>query len=863
MLFQKIIIDGFIPFTHCGNKHVEVNFDEPCTTIIGANGSGKSSMLRELSVFPSTRTDYQKNGYTEITLEHDGHIYELASHFENATSPNSFKKDDVELNVGGTGDTQRDLIIEHFGYTPSIHELMSGNIHICSMTRAARKQLFSTSYPSDLSFVLDYHKKVCSNIRAFANQIKLLQSREGSLVAALIDPSEKKRLEDYRTSCLEITDRIDKVNLLLDNEIDRLRNDPVMHKPYHPEELDGLAYRFDQLRKEYIYELIDPNRSKLLGEKVDAINLNLLYTQLNSELGHLEKNKEYIQNNLQEIRDELDKFTNLKYASNDDKKSSITAELKVVDQEISLLDQDKSWQEIPLVAMDKLLDVVELEPEISNLIGQIHPYSGRILDQEQINKLNSEIYVAQNTLSSLKNEVTELDVQLQKANERLALLTKNSFPSDCTRGCNLRMTVESSIRDVRNRIKDIDLRKSEIESHKKNAEEIIATNQKRLTEFNPVRPMLKSLWDIITDNYLSEIAFGEDSFVECLNTNSYEIVNRINKSVEASKKYYRHKNLTDRKNELIRTLGMMESVESTQMSAEMIEKIIDDRERKINAGIQQIDDIERNCEQITRNVDLITDVASVIKKIEKLVEIAETNLNIKLIKTRIEFDQQMIREHTAIKNELNTRLREIERTLDDQKRVNDVLATEIRPVMEDLKNKKLKWEFVESGLDPAKGLPCVYLVRFINRLMSTANNLIKEVWCHDMELVYLNEEDDLDFTIQVMQNKSTIVKDISLCSKGEQAMIDLAMVLAIAIERGYLQKYPISLDEIDAGLTDSHRAKLTGLIDRLLSDGTVKQMFLVNHFAMQTGLSHSSCVCLCSDGIILPGGEVNKNAIIS
>ena len=193
MLIQKAVVEGYIPFTHVGNKHVEFAADKPIIAFIGSNGSGKSSLLRAMSVFPAIRTDYAKNGFIEMTIDHNGHTYEIGSHFENATSPNSFKKDGVELNVGGTGDTQKDLIEEHFGLLPYINELMSGKVQICSMVKSARKQLFSSCYPSDLSFVLEYHKKVCSNIRAIGNQIKLMQQREGSLVASQIAQEEETR----------------------------------------------------------------------------------------------------------------------------------------------------------------------------------------------------------------------------------------------------------------------------------------------------------------------------------------------------------------------------------------------------------------------------------------------------------------------------------------------------------------------------------------------------------------------------------------------------------------------------------------------------------------------------------------------
>ena len=861
MLIQKAVVEGYIPFTHVGNKHVEFTVDQPVTAFIGSNGSGKSSLLRAMSVFPAVRTDYSKNGFIELTIEHEGHIYELASRFENATSPNSFKKDGVELNVGGTGDTQKDLIEENFGFLPYINELMSGKVQICSMVKSARKQLFSSCYPSDLSFVLEYHKKVCSNIRAIGNQIKLMQSREGSLVASQIAPEEEAKLSAQRYCCADIITRIDKVNLLLENEINQLRQHPIMRNQYHPEELTGVVHRLRMLREAYTSEFIDYSEGKKLGDDLSLEGLSTLRTKLSTELAHKEKSKEYIQSNLQDIRDELDKLSNLKYASTKNKRDSIINEMNIITSELELLENDPSWKDAVIIPMEKLGDVIAIEHDIIDLLEQIHPYSGHIVGQDKIDKMTNEIYLAKNSIGVLTREKEELEKQNESCKARLAVLTKNSYPPDCSRVCPLRATVESSIRDVRLRMTDIDTRLSRIEDHIKDDTKTIETNQSVLAEISPVRPALKILYGLLQDNYLMEIALQGDEFIDCMNTTPMEIINRVRRGVENSKKFHRHKNQKQRYDELARALSMMKTIESTQMSAETIEKIIADREAKITKGIKEIQAIEDECTVIYENLDKVSRVGEIMVDINRIVKSVEVNLNIKLIRTRIEFDQQMIREHDALRNEVSAKLREIERTLDDQKRLRDVLDTEIRPTLKRLKSEEDKWKAVESGLNPSKGLPCIYLVRFINRLMQRANQFIKEVWCHDLELVYLNEEDDLDFTIQVMQNKSTIVKDISLCSNGEAAIINLAMILAIGVERGYLNWCYLKLDEIDAALTEGHRSRLVSLIDRLVSEGVIKQLFLVNHFAIQTGMSQCSTICLCSEGIVLPN-EYNKDNVV-
>ena len=861
MFFQRVCLDNYIPFSHGGVKHVEFEPHEPCVAILGGNGSGKSSLLSQLSVLPQARTLYSKNGSISLTVEHNGDLYDISSDFSKASAPYSFKKNGEELNIGGTSETQKDLVEENFGLVPYINSIVSGKAQLCNTIKSARKTLLSECYPSDLTFVLEYHKKVCSQIRAFGNQIKLLQTREGSLSSALLSPAENKRMSDIRDTYLGVIDRIDKVNLLLENEIIELRRHPAMQHEYHPEDLQNIEFEIEKIHRRYVAEFLDINETRHLGETIDSEHLGINYATLNTELLHLEKNKETISENLQTIRDELNKFANLKYSSTDDKRTALVNELNVIKNEAAALEEEKAWNDMVIIPMNKVLDVIECESDIDDMVSNLHQYTGSLLDQETLDRTRNDIYIAQSTIKSLTAEKTELETQIAKSEARLEQLTKNSYPQDCQRVCPLRSTVEGAIRDVRLRIESYKGRIADINKHMTGASVLIETNTKLLNEINPAYPVIRRLKSTLEDNCLIDIALRGEKLIDCLNSHGQDISNRIRIGLAASKKYHRCQNLKNRIEQITHTLGMMDSLENTQMSTDVINGIIADKEKKLEAGISKLEEIDARCAKLVAGMDHIANINGILRELQTIITRTETAMNIKLVRTRIEFDKEIIAEHTRIKNDLSTKLREIERTLTEQKRISDILHSETLPQLENIRKEKQKWEAVEQALSPTKGLPCIYLVRFINRLFARMNAYIKEVWSYDMELVYLNEEDDLDFTFQVMINKSSIVQDISVCSNGQKAIIDLAFILAVCVERGWNNKFAICMDEVDSALTDEHRGKLVGLISELLDNGTIKQLFLVNHFAIQTGIQHCETVALSTDGVVLPA-EYNLHANI-
>ena len=862
MFWKRIVLDGFIPFSHAGIKHVEIDFEKPCIAIIGPNGVGKSSLLREMDPYPGTRTDYAKDGKIVKTFAHNGSIYELSSDFSNSTAPHSFKKDDMELNPSGTTDVQRDLVEEHFGMTGMINDLMSGNIHICAMQKAQRKQLFSSLYPSDLSFILEYYKKVCSQIRAFGNQIKLLQGREGSLLSSLIEESERNRLTEWKNGAQALITRIDQINLLLGNEIRSLESNEVLKKFNESTDCKSVIDRCNQLVNRFRTILVSQRRLDIIGEDVSPVALQGRYIEFNKEVQFLDKKKEDISSSLNSIRDELNKFIRLKNTPPSDKKDELSNELKLIQEEMTKLKEDPNWQNVPPVQQSKLEIVESLLPELSNMVSVIHPYVGHLLTGDEIQKLNNENDTLTFSCSSYMSEKVGIEGQLNQLKSRREMMTQNSYPKDCDRVCGLRATLEASVRDIDLQIKELTARRDKLAECLEVCNRNLDENKKKLQEIAPVIPIMKRLMEILSENYLTDLALDGEGFVKCLNDHCSEIPNRIVKGLNASKVYYRYKELFDRSESITNTLAMMKSNESINLSLNVINDIIHDKQSQLDSGILKLDDIDRKCQILKEHCLKIGELKDARRLFDELVSSTQDFLNGQIIKSRIEFDKQIISESTEIRNTLSERLREIEFTLGDQKRILDVLDTEIRPTMSDLRQQKIKWEAVEQGLSPTKGLPCIYLVRFINRLIKKANRFIKEIWYCDMELAYLDEKDNLDFTLGLILNKSSTVKDISLCSNGQKAIIDLAMTLALCEERGFLDQYCLRCDEIDAALTDEHRAKLVGMISRLLDEEFIKQLMLVNHFAIQTGINQCESVCLSTEGILVPG-EINEHAVIS
>ena len=872
MLWKSIALDNYLPFTHSGIKHVSIDFKSPVTAFLGTNGSGKSSLLRALTPYSPVRTEFGQGGKVVKVIEHNGSIYELTSDFKNPGSPHSFRKDGVELNLSGTTETQKDLIEEHLGTSKLLEDIISGNIKICQISKAERKSLFSSTYPGDLSFVLDYHKQISSMARACGNQLKLLKSREASIRSSLIDEAEIDRLNKFKTAATELINKIDKCLILLEKEITEWKQKVEINC------LDTWSQKMNASGKDYVSlgKTIEKGvhafhraiRKMGFDGKLKSFKESALFAEAathESTYKNATDRAEEVKKELDSIKEELDKFTALKSSgASEADRSNLESRYKAATDELSVIaeilgaNQSAQIEELSIPVIEN-----ELIPLITRWVESFGDRCGSIMQWNDLQDLGVRIEHSKSVLSTeVIPTIENISEELATVDQRLERLQSKSYPSSCREVCQLRQTVESSIEFTR-KTKDELLKKSESLIERERAlRKFIEENSPVYTEQLRIHEEIGRLSGLIRKYNVESIALNGEDLIRCCNEHLTEIPNRILKACEISKYVYRRDALKNEIAAIEATLKKLAEVKNLQMSAELIESVIKDRETKLNIGVEELIKLEETADHekgLAETFWFLSDRASAVFKD---VEDVQVLLNYDRIQSIIEFDTQLVKDLEAAKYDVSSELFAVDTTLSNQKKYTDILESEILPTAEQVEKDKELYELIASGLSPTNGLPCIYLMRFINRLITRANKVINHVWMYGMELVYLTEGDNLDFNIQVRIRGSSYVKDLSELSLGMQAMVNLAMILAFYEEMNLAETFPLKLDEVDGGLTDEHRTRLSVMLSDLVDKGKVRQMFLVNHFAIQTGINHCDSVCLGTDGIIVPD-VYNEHAIIN
>ena len=203
-------------------------FEHQCTSkilmITGPNGSGKSSLFNELTPLPSDKNNFNSQGYKEIHIKSDRHVYKLISDFTDGTSF-SFIVDGEELNQSNNVTAQKDLVYQHFKITPAIHDLLVGKENFTDLSLLSRKKLFSSITHLNIDKVLENYNSLKEELK---NNELVLKTQ-----TSLLKSEESKLLDNSRLDTLKETQ--DRTREFIDFLLD-MRSELTVHRSDYQQE---------------------------------------------------------------------------------------------------------------------------------------------------------------------------------------------------------------------------------------------------------------------------------------------------------------------------------------------------------------------------------------------------------------------------------------------------------------------------------------------------------------------------------------------------------------------------------------------------------------------------------------------------
>lgn len=806
----EITLINYIPFLQNGIHEFIYTPTKPIQLIIGSNGSGKSSLKRQLSPLPGESSDFAVGGMKIVKIG----SYELISDFaKGGSGVHYFNKDGINLNTGKTLSIQKILVKETFGITNAIHSLLIGEkgFAFSEMSPSKRKEWLTMLSPSNFDFVMDVFQQATTLLRDKVGAIKHITGKLNSVMQSNTDETETSESVRCNVAMLEkslIDHRQFQDALLSTIPNKKLTNDK-----------EDILNKIEKTSVSIIKGLQGPLKKSIEGLDID--NLSKGITDNNTIISVNQKEIETLTHRIQQLELYIE---NIKLVPNAEDLSSLRNEIKLYTEQIPECIQNIDPHPIQLSFIAARSSILDVRGDLV--------YSDRY-NRENIQRITDLRDIVKNDISKIVTSIDSDIFKINRLNTAIAIACKKCGYYECN-----------------DKLETIDVLENRI------SENTELLNKKRKDEESYSEELSEiDLWFTYTKNL--KIIKDRNSDINQFFWRSF-ITDEIYKRSYANIKEY-----LDQCAEYINIALKLYSVELRQKEIAKASIVVD-----AYAGMSHSEAIEMLDKYSKERAILYADIDSIKHKNKLISELIQLRSN-----NDSHLEELVSNLYVELGNiartEMNTAIMRIEKAIGYQySRLSELegrrkLIEELTLQMAELKEDISVYEILTKKLSPNTGLIAKLLTSSINSVIGNMNLIIESVWTYPLVINPCNIEDGkLDYKFPMsIKNNPISVKDISMGSSGQADIIDFAfrMVAYRALE---IKSYPLFLDEFGTSFDEQHKFNTTELIKLLSQSGTHPYVFFISHyFGQHGGLSNNETLVMDDANVSVPP-VYNKHVIM-
>lgn len=788
----SLFIEGCVKFNLSNIRSINIDFDQAIHILIGRNGCGKSSLLHMLLPDAPVKTFFKKDGVIRATFRDDINTYVLAY---SPSTGHIFKLNGINLNESGIRDIQIELIDKHFGLNNSVRSILRNDLDLVDMRPSQRKSTLLDLNPIDITIYGTELKRVTKISNAYNDQLKLLYNREQRNTIELLDDDQ---LQEYLNKSRQLKDEESKI---------------VLERAKNKDKLDNLE-ELEEVHIDHFDDLIDNmlvrSRDVVEGDVYVELNqLPLVIENFESKVNQIDTKLTDLAEDTLAIEDRIGQLDEANDNNLDD--TIITLEEEMSKMEITKRPIHENDMEEFSASIDKIKELCSDLSEIDYTT---------ILTQAEANDLrdtNENVNISINNLlskrSNIDRELTEL------TNKK----TNPKIPTLCGKNeCDLYIDHTENTKYLDSQIKSLN---EELVTIDKLSNDLIATRNKtneQLYYQDKCHVIVGEIVEVINSTpYMSSIIVIKD-IVQYLNTTLSKVPDILTSSYFLSKtthlyekkaidlKKYKNDLKLKRSNEDINRSYLIKDLRRIYKERDDLHTKREVYINKINSRINKLS----NCKLKVADFHLLEKMEVELDKYEKYsLNLLEKELLVELIG---------LADHYL--NETRGRLAECSKVIERQNNIKYILNNEIRPVIEELRPK---FETAKEIVIAIKELQSLHTRTFLNNIIDRANTYLDEILTYDFAIDRV-VGNNIDYKLPVLMDSDVPVADISMCSSAQCSMGKLALNLALIYEME-LTHLPISLDEIDKDLDEVHRLRVFEMLNQMIDDNELSQLFVANH----------------------------------
>ncbi len=790
--------------------------------IIGTNGSGKSSLMFELSPLPANPKNYLPGGYKTIKIEHKGSLYELSSKFEDTpgkSASHSFIKDGEELNPGkGNVTTQIELVHKYFGLTPKIHELLLGVTRFHSMPVAIRREWLTLFSDANYEYGIQVYNKLRERARDISGAIKLAKKELANKLNNVYSEEDLNALDKRCQSLYETVRSLQEIRI---------------PENINVQEVLGQVTRIEEnllhhhlLAKKIITKL-EPHR-EILDELEEAVEANKFELKRCNDLSN-----QYFADH-KKLSEQYRLAEKAQANSIEELKQKITSLEDTVKTIISRFNFD-----LPLVCDPRqaLVDLRTAENYTEQLLLTLINHRNKGFTVELRNEIGT-------TIQCLGQEITAISNSLenQKSVARHLESLRSNDAVECP-NCKhhwiqgfdpeLLSRTNSTILNIKAQLDKLQAEKTRLDKEYEDVKIYVEA----LTDLNTLvrnTPSIADFWNMLLAQ-------------DVINTEPGNLVFKISNYM---------KDILDQ----IKILEIQSEIQRLTMQVQET-----DKNKNLDFGY-----LSRAKEELEENMQSLELHKQIVSNQFKLYsDLLRDKKNMQSIREQIEQDLNSLDTYKKDLLESNRRsvfnemLRTIQSTLASQEQIlynarnqnNTILNIEMN--IKNFEQQERCLKAAAKELSPTEGLIAEGLFGFMKLFIQQMNNFIKRIWSYPLVIqpCALGTDGSLDLDYRfpvVVDTADNVRKDISEGSSAMHEVIDLGFRIA-AMKALHLEDFPLFLDEFGSTMDPAHKTATIYLINSIMEQDHFSQLFMISHDTVQYGALSNTEVCVLSaDNMNLP-----------
>lgn len=808
MRITRLELKGYRRLMLGSIDHITYTPESRLQIILGTNGCGKSSLLAQLSPLPASPQDFKKDGFKKIWIEHRGIEYYLESSFRSG-SHHSFLKGGQELNPGHTGQIQREIVKQEFGWTPQIHDLITGLDRFTLMGPSKRREWIMQLSTANYQYATKVFNQIYSKNRDAQGAIKHLDARLAT---------ERNNLRS-----VDVGDG-------LEQRVEQLRN-----------ELNTLLISIDSTLPKV--QEIEPQITALLGQ-ISALATRVLQTKLPPTTTQIRgyqalveacQREEQVLQHQQQLLDQA------------------TADYAELEHQAAQLGQTDV--EVP-ENLEQL--IAQAQAQLQTLSGQLRTfrdihaahdaYQASLRIQQQWHEIFStlpdnedrrysppELARVQQAMDVQRRRIDESTGRLTVINHRRQVL-QSIQPTECP-SCRHIWKEGFSATEIA----QLDQWETEHNAVIENAQQELTRHQAYVTTYEEVSglyrqlkglmngyPVLAPLWHHVTEHNLHLIHPNRSVGLIRDWINDCQVQSQIDET---------HKHIDQ-----LQLIAQRQADGTLNHLAYRRKQLTDQIEQytaQITQQRQRVRELQGQRQQVDGFLKHYRSLESLVQQVQDLVTKNYSAHANALIEAQVSRHQH---EMATIQNNLTQ-------------------FQTLRGIVEDLEQSRAQVHIQQKALavlttelSPISGLIAEDIAGFIGCIVEQINAVIASIWTYDLEVLPCEMETggDLNYRFPLSNGITTPTSDVSKGSAAQQDVVNFAFVLMVLMYLD-LGEVPLFLDELGASFDEQHRINVMSFVKQLVDSHRYSQVFLISHYASNyAAMSGAQIMVLDSTNVAIP-----------